>query len=117
MGLLLGGTGPGSPLHPGNLVAQNGLPFALRCLGHLHALRLQGQEALIISLVAVELSLVQLHNAAHHAVQEVPVMGNHKQGAPEGFQIFLQPVSHTAVQMVGGLVQYQKIRCTHKHTG
>ena len=42
--------------------AQNGLPFTLRCLGHLHALRLQGKEALIISLVAVELSLVQLHN-------------------------------------------------------
>ena len=37
-------------------------------------------------------------------------MGDHQQGTLKFFQIVLQPVRHPAVQMVGGLIQHQKLR-------
>ena len=43
-------------------------------------------------------------------------MSDHQQCSFEISQIFLQPVSHNAVQMVGRLVQNQKLRPAHKHT-
>ena len=110
MSLLLGGAGSGAPHHPLQLRPQEGLALALRGQGHVHALRLQLQIALVVGVVAVEFPLVQLHNAAGDAVQKVPVVGDHQQGAPEFLQIVLQPVGHLAVQVVGGLVQHQKLR-------
>ena len=83
MRLLLGGTGPGAPLDPRDFPAQDGLALARPGLCHLQPLRLQPQERLITSLIAVELSLVQFHNPVYHAVQEITVMGNHEKGAPE----------------------------------
>ena len=48
---------------------------------HIHTLGLQLQESLIIGLVAVQLPVIQLHDAVGDAVQKIPVMGDHKQRA------------------------------------
>ena len=72
---------PGSTLHPLQLHPEDGLAFPLRRLLHIHTLGLQLQESLIVGLVAVQLPVIQLHDAVGDAVQKIPVMGDHKQRA------------------------------------
>ena len=115
MGLLLGGTGPGSPADPFQFHPQDGLAFALACRLHLLTLSLQLQKAGIIGLIAINRAFVDFHNPVAYTVQKIPVMGDHDQCASPFFQIVLQPVCHVIVQMVGGLVQQQNVRRGEQH--
>ena len=44
-------------------------------------------------------------------------MCDHDQGGAHGCQTGFQPRNHVEVQMVGGLVKHQKIRCLQQHLG
>ena len=43
-------------------------------------------------------------------VQELAVVGDQQQRAPEGFQVILEPFDGLDVQVVRGLVQQQDVR-------
>ncbi len=110
MCLLLGAPGARASLHPLDLHAQDALPFPLCGKFHVLALRLQLQETCVVCLVAVGLPLVDLHDPVRHTVEKIPVVRHHDQGSPKIFQIFLEPVCHGGIQMVGRLVKHQHIR-------
>ena len=50
-------------------------------------------------------------------VEEVPVVGNHHDGAFVAGQVLLQPFQGSDVQMVGGLVQHQQVRLFQQQGG
>ena len=55
-------------------------------------------------------SVVQLDDFCDHAVQEIPVVGDDENGAFVVDQVVFQPCDGIHVQMVGRLVEQQKIR-------
>ena len=72
-------------------------------LPHLHIIG-------IVSLIGCNSLVFNLKNPVSHPVQEKPVMGNNQHPAGVILQKSLQPLNHAYIQMVGRLVQKQKIR-------
>ena len=58
---------------------------------------------------------IELEDAVAHVLQEVAVVGHHEQGGSHRGQSCFQPRDHVQVEVVGGLVQDQKIRRLKKH--
>ena len=77
----------------------------------------QGEITGIIGFIAIQLSAVHFHDAVAHPLQEIAVVGDHDEAAPEGAQIIFQPYNTFAVQMVGGFVQQQKLRRAQQGRG
>ena len=110
MGLLLGRAGPCAPEDPGKILPVQGLGLPLRRDGRVHPFCLPLQITGVIFRVTVQLPAVYLQDPAGHLVQKIPVVGDHQERAAVPCKEVLQPLDHGAVQMVGGLVQDQKIR-------
>ena len=71
-------------------------------------LLLHGVEA-VISGVKLRFSRLNLYHPPDYLVQKVAVVGDGQDGALEPFQILLQPLGGTQVQVVGGLVQKEDV--------
>ena len=67
--------------------------------------------------VKVDLALLQFHNAVHHPVQEVAVVGDGEDGALVLAEVALQPLGGVEVQVVGGLVQQEEVGVLQNETG
>ena len=67
-------------------------------------------------MTAVELhpALLDVQDVADHGVEEVPVVGDHQQGAAVALQPAFQPQHRIQVQVVGGLVQQQQVGAAHQ---
>ena len=59
--------------------------------------------------VVVEVGVGQLVDVVAHMVEEVAVVGYHKDGQPLSGKIVLEPFNHVDVQMVGGLVEDKQV--------
>ena len=105
-----GGPGLAAPHDPLPLGSEDRLPLALAGLGHLGAQLLQLQILGVIRFIVVQLPPAQLRDLVHHPLEEVAVVGDHDDAAPEGAQPLLQPGHHLAVQVVRRLVQDQDVR-------
>ena len=67
-------------------------------------------ELIVIALVLIDAPHAHLGHAVAHAVHEIPVVGDDHDAAPIFPQGILQPLGGGQIQMVGGLVQHQKLR-------
>ena len=68
-----------------------------------------------ISLVAVQAMVVQFQDAVADIFQKVPVVGDHEKSGAHGRQPLLEPRDHVQVQVVGGLVEDQKVWGLEQH--
>ena len=109
VGLLLGRAGPCAAHHPGQILLVELRHLALRRQRKVHPCLLGLQVLLIIARIAVYIGPVDLPDGGRHFVQEVSVVGDHHQRAAIALQLVLQPLDHLVVQVVGRLVQDQKI--------
>ena len=105
----LGGSGTTPPHDPLPLHTQNRLALALTGLRHFCPLGFQLQIFGVIGLIVIELSPGKLSDVVHHPLQKIAVMGDHHKAALEAAEPVLQPGDHSAVEVVGGLIQHQHI--------
>ena len=77
------------------------------------------QKIRIIAAVFVHLTLIQFHDLVANPFQKVAVVGHHQDGKVGLGQVFFQPLNHVEVQVVGGLIEDQKIGVgqDHAHQG
>ena len=73
------------------------------------------QIVLVVTLVDIDLAVVEFHHAIADAVEEITVVGDHEQGAAGTFQIILQILDRIGVQVVGRLVEDQEIGFRGEH--
>ena len=67
-----------------------------------------------VARIAGEQTPIQFQDFIDHIVQEAPVVGDAQHAAREGPQGLLQPLDSGNVQVVGGLIEHQKIRFEHQ---
>ncbi|MPM63851.1 hypothetical protein SDC9_110735 [bioreactor metagenome] len=107
----------GSPFNPGQLFSQQILPFFLAGPFHLFPKELFLQEAIIVSVVFIESASIQLYRFIRNSLQKVSVMGYHEQCTFSLVEISFQIIYYVIIQMVGRLVEYQKIRGVYESGG
>ncbi len=73
------------------------------------------QVVLVVAPVGVNRSPVHLHHGVAHAVEEIAVVGYHQKGAPAALEVGFEVFDGVDVQVVGGLVHYEKVRLGGKH--
>ena len=95
--------------------AQDALAFPFRGEFHLLALSFQFQKTGIVGIVAVHFSVADFEDAVRHFIQEITVMGDHKDGSAVIFQVILEPGEHRIVEMVCRLVEDQDVKIGRKH--
>ena len=109
MGFLLGGSGTGSAHHPGQILLVESGHFTFSRKGVVEALLFGLEILFIITFITEDIGFVDLPDGVGHRIQKIPVMGHHQEGAFVGRKPVLQPFDHVVIQMVGGLIQDQKI--------
>ena len=71
----------------------------------------------IVAFIGGQTAVFHLKNAVYHRIQKETVVA-HRQNSPTIIgQKSFQPMESVKIQMVGGLVQNQKIRCLQKQSG
>ena len=88
---------------------------ALGLLGVLLALDFQAGALLlqvrgVVALVRVQVAAVDFGDPLGHVVEEVPVVGDGKDGTGVAGEVLLQPQHALGVKVVGGLVEEQQVR-------
>ena len=71
----------------------------------------------VISLIEIDLLVVDLQDLGTNPVKEITVVRHHQQAEVIPAEIFLQPLRHIEVEVVGRLVQYQQIGFSDKGIG
>ena len=89
---------------------------------YLHSLCLDTLLALlqiiaVIAFILINLPVVYLYDFGTYTVEEITVMRHHQQAEVVPAEIFLQPLRHIEVEVVGRLVQYQQIGFSDKSIG
>lgn len=64
----------------------------------------------VVALVWVELAAVDLTDPASNVIEEVTVVGNGQDGTLVVSEVLFQPLHGFRVEVVGGLVEKQKVR-------
>ena len=105
----LAGAGAGRSMDPFQLAPEDIVDFRGLGVVIIDALLPLFQVVLVIPTIGVDGSVVHFHHDVAHAVQEIPVVRNHQQGAARTAQIPLQELDGVDVQVVGGLVHDQEI--------
>ena len=113
----LAGAGARGTAHPFQFPPVNVAVFLVQGAGHRQAFFPFLQIILIITLVCVQGAAVQLQDGVAHPVQEVAVVGHHKQRPAALGEVILQIFDSVEVQVVGGLVQYHEIGVGGQHGG
>ena len=103
--------------HPLELGAQQ-----VARLLHLGVLRLDALGALlevvvVVAVVGENLLLVHLNDAVAYVVEEVAVVGHHEQRHGAALQVVLEPLYHVDVEVVGGLVEDEKLGLVNQDLG
>ena len=75
------------------------------------------KEVAEVALVGVQLLVINFQDAVTDVFQEIPIVRNHQQGGPHGSQALFQPGDHVEVEVVGGLVEHQKVGVLQEHLG
>src|SRR5262249_54551447 len=70
----------------------------------------------IVSLVGNPLPSIELQNPTGDAVEKVAIVGHEHDGALVFFQMMLQPRDRLRIEMVGRLVEEQKVGCLEQQT-
>ena len=89
---------------------------------YLHSLGLDTLLALlqiitVIAFILINLPVVYLYDFGAYPVEEITVVRHHQQAEVVPAEIFLQPLRHIEVEVVGRLVQYQQIGFSDKGIG
>src|SRR5574344_1073371 len=71
----------------------------------------------VVAVVGVKLLLVNLQNGVANAVQKVSVVSHHQKCHARGSDVVFQPLHHSQVEVIGGLVQNQQLRVCNQHVG
>ena len=110
VGLLLCRAGSRSALHPCEILLVKRRHLALRRERVVKTLLPQFQITGIARVVAVRAALVDFENLSGHLVQKIAVVRDHQKRALVVLQKILQPEDHVLVEVVGRLVENQKVR-------
>ena len=71
----------------------------------------------IVSFVLINLTIVYFNDFGADTIQKIAVVRHHKQAEVGAAQIIFQPFSHIKIEVVGRLIQNQKIRFSDKGIG
>ena len=71
----------------------------------------------VVAAVGVGRLVVEFDNGAAHSVEEVSVVGDKEEGLGVALQVFLQPLNHLQVKVIGGLVEDEKVGVGDEHRG
>ena len=71
-------------------------------------------KVVVIASIATKLSSSDVHNRVRYLVQKLAVVGNEQNGALIFLQVTLQPQQRGQIEVIGWLVQHQKIRFLHQ---
>jgi hypothetical protein len=71
----------------------------------------------VVPHVIGELAQVEIGDAGHHGIEEVPVVRHHDHGVGVLGEIALEPVASIEVQVVGRLVEEQQVRAPEQQLG
>ena len=74
-------------------------------------------KGVVVAVIAGQMVVFHFEDPVDDLVEEVPVVGNHHDGAFVAGQVLLQPFQGSDVQMVGGLVQHQQVRLFQQQGG
>ena len=74
-------------------------------------------EVGVAAAVFVELAVLDVDDAVHHGVEEVPVVGDQHQRALVALEPLLQPDDGVQIQVVGRFIQQQQIGATQQRLG
>ena len=74
------------------------------------------QPFLVVALEGIAAPGIHFQNPFRHVIQEIAVVRHHHQRAAELFEIFLQPRDRFGVEVIGRLVQQQRIRIGQQQT-
>ena len=75
------------------------------------------QTGIEISRIANEFTVTNLHNATADEIQKFPIVRNRQNRSRISHQVVLKPPQRFKIEMVGGLIQQEKIRLLHKQSG
>ena len=64
-----------------------------------------------------DMVIFQINDTGSRPVQEIAVMGNHEDSAFVGTEVFLQPLQHIHIQMVGRFIEKEEIGVAHEGCG
>ena len=105
------------PSHPLQLRAIQVVGTGNFRIGRLDALLTFFQVITVISFIRIQLAVVYLYDFRTYPVQEITVVRHHEQTQASTVQVFLQPLGHVQVEVVGRLVQNQQVRFRNQHIG
>ena len=71
----------------------------------------------IVSFILINLTIVYFNDFGADTIQKIAVVRHHKQTEVGAAQIIFQPFSHIKIEVVGRLIQDQKIRFSDKGVG
>ena len=108
--LLLCRSGSRAALHPCEILFVKRRHLAFRRERVVKTLLPQFQIAGISRVVTIRAALVDFENLSGHLVQKITVVRDHQKRAPVILQEILQPEDHVLVEVVGRLVEDQKVR-------
>ena len=116
-GLGLAGAGLGAPAEPGQLPPGQVAPGGFGRRGLLLAFGPGLQVGGVAPFVHVGAAPVELEHPGGDPVEQVAVVGDEDQAAPEGQQLLLEPGHRAQVEVVGGLVEDQQLGRVGQHPG
>ena len=101
--------------HPFQFASQDVPHLVGLCVPVGYALIAFFEIVLIIATVAIDSPVVHFHHHIADAVEEVAVVGDHKQGAAGAFEVGFEIFNCVDVQMVGRLVHNEEVRLGGEH--
>ena len=89
------------------------------CLSHLGALvglalGLLLQIVVVAAFIVIEARIVEFVDVVANVVEEVAVVGHHKDCQPLAREELLEPLNHVYIQVVGGLVEDEQVTVVHE---
>ena len=75
------------------------------------------QKGRVVPGVADDRLVVEVQDPGRHIVEEAVVVTDDDDRAPKAAQELLQPPDREDVEVVGGLVEEQRVRCARQHLG
>ena len=96
--------------HPIEFLAQKPLAAAFGLLGNLAAHGFRFEKRRVISRMGKRSALIDFDDARGDYIEEVAIVRDEDDRAGKAFEIIFQPADRFGVEMVGRLIEQQKIR-------
>ena len=116
-GLRFGGARLRTFAHPFQFVFQQFILALVRGGVHFFAQGFFLEVIGVTAFVSVELSAFEFNDAVAHIFEEIAVVRYHKQREAGLLEVFLKPLDHFHVEVVGGLIEDEEIRLFQQDFG